>query len=70
MLDDPQQFPHASVIPDIVSESKDLPYEARLAYIRSSEFTRKLCEHVKRAFRRAIEKGKADDLTSQPAANE
>lgn len=70
MLDDPQQFPHASVIPDNVSESKDLAYKARLAYIRSPEFTRKLCEHVKRAFRRAIENGKADDLTSQPAANE
>jgi hypothetical protein len=68
MLDEPQQLLRDNGITG--SEPQDSAYETRLACIRSPEFTRRLCEHVKRAFRRAIEEGKPHELPQQPLVKE
>ena len=69
MLDEPQPQLFSSEAQDIFLEAEDLAFEQYRAYIKSPEFTRRLCEHVKKATRRAIEEGRAVDLASRPKVN-
>lgn len=69
MLDEPQQQSSASDLPDTKLEAEVRSFEEYRAYIKSPEFTRRLCEHVKRAFRRAIEEENAIDSKSLPKVN-
>ncbi len=66
MLDEPQKQSLAS---ETTGDAEDRAFEEYRAYIKSPEFTRRLCEHVKKATRRAIEEGRAVDLKFRPKVN-
>jgi hypothetical protein len=55
MPDDPQPQSLPIEAQHILVEAEDRAFEEYRAYIKSPEFIRKLCEHVKESTRRAIE---------------
>ncbi len=70
MLDEPNTQHSSPSTSDPSTENEDRVFEDYRVFVNSAEFTRLMCEHVKKATRRAIEEGRQLSVEFGPRVNQ